>query len=350
MQGPSEVADGSSQEEGMKRVKPYGKSGMGSVLLTGLLVIGGAGGALAQDAASYPTKDVKFICAFPAGSGADIFVRFFAKQLEPIMKKTIIVENRAGASGNLATRAIARARPDGYTIYVHAPSALAANMHLFKKPAVDVRTQVKVAATIGKLPFMLTVHANSKLKSVKDVIDLARSKGDKATFATTAATGQVTAAMFHHLLKIKGPVEVPYRTGPDTLPDMASGRLDYAFHDPVLALSQARAGKLRVLAVSTKDRMSSLPDIPSLHESGVTGLHVMGWWGAIVPAKTPKPIVEKINGMFQQMVKSEATKKFLNRFGTDPFNLSAEEAHKLLVDDVAKWGEFQKIAKIPQKG
>ena len=321
---------------------------LGGVLIAGLMA--GSPVAIAEDAARYPSRDVKFICAFPAGSGADIFVRFFAKQLEPIMKKTIIVENRAGASGNLATRATARAKPDGYTIYVHAPSALAANMHLFKKPAVDVRTEVKVAATIGRLPFMLTVHSSSKLKTVKDVIDLARAKGDKATFATTAATGQVMAAMFHHILKIKGPVEVPYRTGPDTLPDMASGRLDYAFHDPVLALSQARGGKIRILAVSTKGRMQSIPEIPSLHESGVTDLHVMGWWGAIVPAKTPKPIVDKINVMFQQMVKGEATKKFLNRFGTDPFSLSADDAQKLLVDDVAKWGEFQKVAKIPQKG
>ncbi|MGE3248190.1 MAG: Bug family tripartite tricarboxylate transporter substrate binding protein, partial [Beijerinckiaceae bacterium] len=107
----------------------------------------------AEDAASYPSKNVKFVCAFPAGSGADVFVRFFAKQLEPIMKKTIIVENRAGASGNLATRYTAKAKPDGYTIYVHAPSALAANMHLFKNPAVDVRMELLVAATIGKLPF-----------------------------------------------------------------------------------------------------------------------------------------------------------------------------------------------------
>ncbi|MCC2097727.1 MAG: tripartite tricarboxylate transporter substrate binding protein [Hyphomicrobiales bacterium] len=338
------------KEDDMKWTKTNRRQFVRSALVATALPLAGISAALAEDAASYPSKNVTFICAFPAGSGADIFVRFFAKQLEPIMKRTIIVQNRAGASGNLATRAIARAKPDGYTIYVHAPSALAANMHLFKKPAVDVRTQIRVAATIGKLPFMLTVHSNSKLKSVKDVIELARSKGDKATFATTAATGQVTAAMFHHILKIKGPVEVPYRTGPDTLPDLASGRLDYAFHDPVLALSQARAGKLRVLAVSTKDRMASLPDIPSLSESGATGLHVMGWWGAIVPAKTPKPIVEKINAMFQQMVKSDATKKFLNRFGTDPFSLSADDAHKLLVDDVDAWGKFQEIAKIPKKG
>ncbi|MGE3248103.1 MAG: Bug family tripartite tricarboxylate transporter substrate binding protein, partial [Beijerinckiaceae bacterium] len=134
------------------------------------------------------------------------------------------------------------------------------------------------------------------------------------------------------------------------LPDLASGRLDYAFHDPILALAQMRAGKLRVLAVSTKDRMKSIPDIPSLNEAGAKDLHVMGWWGAMVPAGTPKPIVEKINAMFVQMVTSEATKNFLNRFGTDPFVLSADEAQKLLVDDVDAWGKFQQIANIPKKG
>lgn len=322
----------------------------GATSLVALVALGFTVSAQAQDAASYPSRDVKFICAFPAGSGADVFVRFFAEQLKPIMKRNIIVENRAGANGGLATRATIRAKPDGLTIFVHAPSSLAANMHLLKNPGFDLRTDLKAAATIGRLPFMLTVHKNSKAQTVKDVIDLAKAKGDKATFATTAPTGQVSAAMFHNLAGIKGPVEVPYRTGPDTLPDMASGRIDYAFHDPVLALAQMRAGNLRVLAVSTSKRMQSIPDIPTLDESGAKGLHVMGWWGALVPAKTPQPIIDKIDAMFTQMVKSEATKKFLNNFGTDQFSIPAAEAQKLMIDDVAKWGEFQKIAKIPQRG
>lgn len=309
-----------------------------------------AQGASAQDAASYPTKDVKFVCAFPAGSGADVFVRFFAEQLKPIMKRNIIVENRAGAGGGLATRHTIRARPDGYTIFVHAPSSLAANMHLLRNPGFDVRKDIKVAATIGQLPFMLTVPKNSKANSVKDVIDLARAKGDRTSFGTTAPTGQVSAALFHHILGIKGPVEINYRTGADALPDMASGRLDYAFHDPVLALAQMRAGNLKVLAVSTKHRMKSIPEIPSLHEAGATDLHVMGWWGALVPAKTPQPIIDRISAMFEQMVKSEATKKFLNNFGTDPFSISPAEAQKLIEQDVERWGEFQKIAKLPKRG
>ncbi|MGE3248191.1 MAG: Bug family tripartite tricarboxylate transporter substrate binding protein [Beijerinckiaceae bacterium] len=328
------------------------RPGHTGVLALGVVAMLGAGTAasLAQDASKYPEKDVKFVCAFPAGSGADVFVRFFAEQLKPIMKKNIIVENRAGANGGLATRYTMRAKPDGYTIFVHAPSSLAANMHLLRNPGFDVRTDLKVAATIGRLPFMMTVHKNSKANSVKDIIDLARAKGDKATYATTAPTGQVSAAMFHHLLGIKGPVEVQYKTGADALPDMASGRLDYAFHDPVLALSQMRAGNLKVLAVSTRDRMASVPQIPTLNESGAKGLHVMGWWGALVPAKTPQPIIDRIDAMFTQMVKSEATKTFLNRFGTDPFNIPAAEAQKLLADDVEKWGEFQKIAKLPKRG
>lgn len=309
-----------------------------------------AAGASAQVAASYPAKDVKFICAFPAGSGADVFVRFFAEQLKPIMKRNIIVENRAGAGGGLATRATIRSKPDGYTIFVHAPSSLAANMHLLKNPGFDVRTDLKIAATIGQLPFMLTVHKTSKANSVKDVIDLARAKGDKTSYATTAPTGQVSAALFHHILKIKGPVEINYRTGSDALPDMASGRLDYAFHDPVLALAQMRAGNLKVLAVSTKHRMKSIPDIPSLHEAGATDLHVMGWWGALVPAKTPQPVIDKISAMFEQMVKSDKTKAFLNRFGTDPFSIPPAEAQKLIEQDVQRWGEFQKIAKLPKRG
>ncbi|MBM3609878.1 MAG: hypothetical protein FJX29_15780, partial [Alphaproteobacteria bacterium] len=117
-------------------------AGTPAVLAAGLLP---NGTALAQESASnYPSREIKFICAFPAGSGADVYVRWFADRMRPIMKRNIIVENRAGANGNIATTYTARARPDGYTIYVHAPSALAANMHLFRKPPVDVAKEIQV--------------------------------------------------------------------------------------------------------------------------------------------------------------------------------------------------------------
>lgn len=306
--------------------------------------------ALAQESAdAYPSRDVKFVCAFPAGSGADVYVRWFADRMRPIMKRNVIVENRAGANGNIATTYTARAKPDGYTIYVHAPSALAANMHLFKNPPVDVAKEIQVVATINRQPFMLTVASNSPHKTVPDLVAALKKKGGKASYATTAPTSRVAGAWFLKEMGIEA-VEVQYRTGPDTLNDMTSGAIDFAMHDPVMAVSQANAGKLLMLGVTTKTRMKALPNVPSLQELGVKGLDVPGWWAAMVPAGTPKPIVDKLNKMWSQLVGSEETLQFMAKFGADTWVSTPEEGQKALVDDVRAWGEYIKLAKIQPQG
>ena len=305
---------------------------------------------MAQESAdAYPSREVKFVCAFPAGSGADVYVRWFAERMRPIMKRNIIVENRAGANGNIATTYTARAKPDGYTIYVHAPSALAANMHLFKKPPVDVAKELQVVATINRQPFMLTVAANSPHRTVAELAEAMRKKGDKATYATTAPTSRVAGAWFKKEMKLQA-VEVQYRPGPDTLNDMTSGAIDFAMHDPVLAVSQANSGKLRMLGVTTKERMKALPNVPALHELGVTGLNVPGWWAAMVPAATPRPVVNKLNAMWSQLVGSEETRLFMAKFGADTWVATPDEAQKALVDDVKAWGEYIKLANIEPQG
>jgi len=306
--------------------------------------------ALAQESAdAYPSREIKFICAFPAGSGADVYVRYFAERMRPVMKRNIIVENRAGANGNIATTYSARAKPDGYTIFVHAPSTLAANMHLFKNPPVDVAKELVVAATINRQPFMLTVHANSPVKTVQDLVEQMRKKGDKASYGTTATTSKVAGAWFNKVFGLKA-VEIPYKTGADTMNDMQSGAIDYVMHDPVHAVANSGNGSLRMLGVTTKTRMKSLPNLPSLHELGVTDLDVPGWWAAMVPADTPKPIVNKLNQMWREVIDSEETRQFMAKFGADTWSATPEEAQAELVKDVKAWGEYVKLANIEPQG
>ncbi|MBM3608431.1 MAG: tripartite tricarboxylate transporter substrate binding protein [Alphaproteobacteria bacterium] len=307
-------------------------------------------GAFAQESAdAYPSKDVKFVCAFPAGSGADVYVRYFAERMKPIMKRNIVVDNRVGAIGNIATTYTARSKPDGYTIFVHAPSSLAANMHLFKKPPVDAVKEIQVAATINIQPFMLTVGAKSPHKTMDELVKAVRAKGDKASFATTNPTSRVSSALFKRILDLKA-VEVQYRTGADTLNDMNSGVIDYCMHDPVTAIANTNNGRLRILGVTTRERMKALPDVPSLHELGAKGLDVPGWWGAMVPAATPKPIVNKLNAMWRQVIDSEETRQFMAKFGADTWSASPEEAQKKLAEDVRAWGEYIKVAGIEPQG
>jgi tripartite-type tricarboxylate transporter receptor subunit TctC len=308
------------------------------------------GAAFAQESAeAYPSRDIKLICAFPAGSGADVYVRYFAEKLRPIVKRNVLVENRVGAIGNIATTYTARSKPDGYTIFVHAPSSLAANMHLFKKPPVDVLKEIQVVAAINKQPFMLTVGAKSQWKTMDELVKSLREKGDKASYASTNPTSRVSGAWFKKALDLKT-VEVPYRTGADTLNDMNSGVIDFCMHDPVTAIANANNGRLRILGVTTKERMKSLPDVPSLHELGVKDLDVPGWWGAMVPAATPRPIVDKLNKLWTAVVDTEETRVFMGKFGADTWTLSPDEAQKVLAEDVKKWGEFIKLANIEPQG
>lgn len=321
---------------------------MKRALLAGAICAALAGvapqGALAQE---YPQRDIHLICAFPPGSGADVLVRHFAEKLRPIAKRAVIVENRAGAGGNIATEYTAKAKPDGHTIYVHAGSAVATNMHLFKKPPVDVTKALQVAATINRQPFMLVVAANSPYKNVAELTAAMKQKGNKATYAMAAPNGAVMGEIYKAVTGVTA-VQVAYRTAPDSLNELLSGKLDYAMHDPVFSLAQQREGRLRILGVSTGTRLKAIPDLPTMAEQKVK-MDLTGWWAAMVPAGTPRPVVDKINQWFTFMVQTDETTKFLNSFGGDTFVNTPEAGQALLVKSVKDWGEYVRLAKIEQQ-
>ena len=299
-------------------------------------------------AQTYPSKDIRFICAFPAGSGADVIVRYFAEKVRQVANRTVIVENKVGAAGNIAATYTARSRPDGYTVHVHAGSAVAANQHLFKKPPIDAAKQLQIVATINKQPFMVMVPANSPYKTLAELTAAMKQKGEKANYAQSNTTGRVMGELYRRATGVKA-VEIAYRTANDSLNDFASGRLDYGMMDPVFALSQARAGRLRMLAVSTPERMQAVPDLPTMTEAGVPGVEMMGWFAAMVPAGTPKPVVDTLNKWFNQVLATEETKKFLNTYGGDPFISTPEQGQALLVKQIKDWEGFVRTAKIPQQ-
>ncbi len=311
------------------------------VALLGML----PGAAYAQE---YPSRDIHLVCAFPAGSGADILVRYFGEKLRPVANRTVIVENKAGATGNIATEYVARSKPDGYTIYVHAASAVAANMHLFKKPPVDVSKTIQIAATINQQPFVLVVSAKSPYKTVAELTAAMKKKGDKVSYATTAPNGTVMGEIYKARTGVQA-VEIIYKSGPETMNELLSGKTDYGMLDPAFSLPQVREGRLRALAVSSGKRLEANPDIPTMTESGVP-MDLTGWWAAMVPTGTPKPIITKINQWFTQIVKTDETKKFLNNSGGDPFIISPEEAQELFLKSIKDWGEYVRIAKIEPKG
>jgi tripartite-type tricarboxylate transporter receptor subunit TctC len=293
----------------------------------------------------YPSQDIRFVCGFPAGSGADVLVRYFGEKVRPLAGRTIIVENKVGAAGNIAAVYTARSKPDGHTIYVHAASAIAANMHLFKAPPIDAAKDLQIAAGVNKQPFMVVVPASSPYKTVAELTEAMRKKGDKASYAQSNTSGKVMGELYKQATGVQA-VEVPYRTANDSLNDFASGRLDYGMMDPVFALSQARAGRLRMLAVSTPQRMQAVPDLPTMAEAGVPGVELLTWFSAIVPAATPRSIVDKINKWFNEVLATEETKTFLNNFGGDPFITTPDDAQALFRQGVRDWERYVKAANI----
>jgi tripartite-type tricarboxylate transporter receptor subunit TctC len=304
-----------------------------------------SGTAHAQE---YPSQDIRLICAFPAGSGADVLVRYFGEKLRPIVNRTVIVENKTGAMGNIATEYTARSKPDGHTIYVHAASTVASNMHLFKKPPVDVSKAILIAATINRQPFMLVVGSKSPYKTVAELTAAMKQKGAKASYATTASNGVIMGAIYTATAGLQA-LEVSYRTGPDTLNELLSGKIDYAMLDPAFSMAQQREGRLRILAVSSGKRLEATPDLPTMTESGVP-MDLTGWWAAMLPAATPKPIIDKVNQWFTQIVKTDETRKYLNSFGGDPFINSPEAGQALFEKTIKEWGEYIRMAKIEPRG
>jgi tripartite-type tricarboxylate transporter receptor subunit TctC len=316
-----------------------------SVTVATVIAAAGPQPAAAQ---AYPSQDVHFICGFAAGSGADIIVRFFAEKLRPLMGRSIIVENKVGAIGNLATEYVARAKPDGLTIYVTGASGVAANMHIFKNPSVDAANALQVVATINKATMMLGVRADAPWKSAPELSAAMKLKGDKASYATANPTSKVLGALYKERAGLQS-VEVPYRTGADFLNDLYSGNIDYALPDNIQAMAQARAGRMRILAVGAGERMHAAPDLPTMTELGYP-MDVRTWWAGLVPAATPRPIVDQLNAWFNQVVVTDETRTFLAGIASDPWVSTPDEAQAYFRAQIKDWGDYVRIAKIEPQG
>ncbi len=318
------------------------------ILLSVALAAATFGPSLAY-AEDFPDQDFHFITSFPPGSGADVLTRFFAEKIRVLTGRTVIVENKAGANGAIAVQYTARSKPDGYTMYLSAGSATAAQMHLFKVPPVDVLKAFQLAATLNRQAFMLTVDAKSPYKSVQELTAAMKQKGSAASYATAATSGIIMGEMYKAITGVTA-VEVRYKDSAGALNDMASGRVDYGMHDPVFSLAQAREGRLRVLAHSSGQRLAAIPDIPTMAESGVPGMDLTSWWAVLLPSATPRPIIDRINSWFNQMLAMDDTREFLNKFGGDPFISTPDAAQALFIKEEAAWGEYVRLAKIEPQG
>lgn len=300
--------------------------------------------ALAQE--EYPDRTVTAICGYAAGTGADVICRYFAQKLHEVVKQPVIVENKPGAQSALAAAYVARAKPDGYTIFIAAGnSTMTANKFLFKSLQYDPEKDFVSVTTIAQLPFLFTVAAKSPVKSVHDLVQLLKTKGNKGNYGYSNSFAQAATALF---TKQTGtdPLPVAYKSTPPALTDMLSGQLDFIIMDASFAVQQVKHDTIRVLAATTAERSPVAPEYPGAKEAGLPEYDLTAWWGVWAPAKTPAPIVKKLETALNQIDATDETRKFLLNIGAAPMLGTSETTAALIPKEIEKWGKIIREANI----
>jgi len=325
---------------------PTRRNLVGGLIAAPSLLLSTTRGSLAD---TYPDKLVRFVCAWPAGSGLDIWVRRLVDHIRPLIGQPCIVENKPGAAGNIATEYVARSKPDGYTIYVQSASGIAANMFMLKNPPIDATKALINVSMLARFVFYLVVAADSPFKSLSDVVDHVRKKGNKASYGTGSSNSRLLGALLNEIMGLNA-VEIQYRPGPEMANDLISGAVDYMFMDGVLARAFERGGRVRILASGGKERLQMDGDLPTMIESGVPGLYAPGSFGILVPVGTPRPVMEKINAWANEALKVPAAIEFIRSTGGEPMTVSVDEAQSMFLQTTDEWRELVKRSKIEPQG
>jgi tripartite-type tricarboxylate transporter receptor subunit TctC len=250
--------------------------------------------ARAQSTA-YPTHPVRIVVPYAAGGAVDIVARSVGEPLGRALKQPVIVDNRPGASANIGMEAVAKAAPDGYTLLM-ASNGIATNMALFPNLAFDGRRDFAPVARIGYAPLVIVVPATSPVKSLQDLIAMAKAEPGKLTYASAGngSSGHLAGELLKSTAKIDV-LHVPYKGGAPAITDLLGERISFMPINPVEVIAHIRAGRLRALAVASDRRFSLLPDVPTCAEAGLPGYDASVWWGLVAPAKTPREIVAQLN-------------------------------------------------------
>ena len=316
----------------------HGWAGAGACVLAMVAPV-----AVAQD---YPTREIRALCNYAPGSGADIIVRFYSDRLSKLAGRPVVVENKVGANGAIASEALAKSRPDGYTILITpASSTIVSAPYLFKNLPFDPTKDFAAVATIASLSFVFLVDAAGPIKSIDDLVGHLRSKPTQSFYGATSNTGVIAAELFKAKAGLKV-TYVPYKQNVQALTDLLQGQLDFIAFDATWALGQAKAGKLRILAATAAKRSVALPDVPTLTELGYGGNDVAPWWGVVVASGTPKPIVEKLAAWFNEITAAQDTRQFLAQMAFDPFPGTPEQMQVLMKTDAERWKRYVELAKI----
>ncbi len=312
-------------------------------LAAGLLLAG----CIAARAQSYPDHVIRLVAPFPAGGLADVLARAVGDEMARSLGQPVIVENRAGAGGNVGAEYVAKAAPDGYTLMMASAGILTANQFLYAQMPFDPAAAFAPVAVVADMPMMVVVNPKVPAQSLADLVALARAAPGKLNFGApgTGTTGHLGLAMLMHVAGVKI-THVPYRGAAPAIQDLLAGQIDGVVDNPPTVISHIQDGRLRPLAVAATKRMALLPGLPTAAEAGLPGYEASSWFGIVAPAGTPAPVVARLH---QDVVRALATPAMQARFaklGARLVGNTPEEFAAQIRAERASWGEIIRAAGI----
>ena len=306
--------------------------------LLACLLAAGHGASLAQTT-NWPTRPVRVVVPFPPGGATDIVGRAIAERLQAALGQPFVIENKAGASGNIGVADVARATPDGYTLVVGAAQTLTINPQLFGNLPFDPQKDLAPVAVVASVPNVLLASNKLPVKTPQELVAYARQNvgrlnyGSSSTGGTPHLSGELFKSMTGTFI-----VHVPYRGSAPAMQDLVGGQIDLMFDNLPAALPQIRAGTVRALAVTTLQRSVSAPDLPTLDESGLKGFDSQGWFALLAPAGTPQPVLQRLNTAVNEILATPEFRERLLKVGADPVGGSIEDFRQRLRTETERWG------------
>jgi tripartite-type tricarboxylate transporter receptor subunit TctC len=297
-------------------------------------------------AQTYPTREIRVVVGLPAGSGGDVVARFYADKLSQLAGKPVIVENKPGMILSIGADAVAKAPPDGYTILITSvTSSHAANVFNFKKLPYDPIKDFTPVATLQRSYFILMVREAAPWKTVADLTEAMKIKGDKASYGYGAPPALASAELYKARKGLSA-IGIPYKTSMASLPEMFSGEIDFQFIDSTAGTPLMQSGKVRGLAVSSGKRVPGV-DLPTMAEAAeIPEFDIAPVWGVLLPAGAPAPIVARLEAWFAEISKMDATRKYIDQTHAAPFGGGAKALADFIPKEIKKWEELAKLAKI----
>jgi len=306
-----------------------------------------AGLATLAHAQGYPSKPVRIVAPFGAGSTIDIIGRLIAPKLTEALGQPVIVENRPGAGGMIGMDAVAKSAPDGHTLIIGALGPLAMNPALYPKTPFDPVKDFAAVCLLATGPVVIAVHPSIPAQTVKDLIDLAKKRPGQLNFGSpgVGSSPHLTGELFKLITKTDI-VHVPYKGNAEAITDLIGGQLSIVFTGVPPVVPLAKAGKVRLLATTGKQRMPNLPEVPTIREAGIEGADVLIWYGVVAPAATPKDVVARLNREIVKIMNTPDVREKFSQQGVDPASSTPDEFAQMIRDEVTRWGKVIRSAGI----